>query len=215
MNGIHYMGGMQDMGPVHREPNEPTFHAPWERRMFALFNALDLEWPMMRSQIDLIPPADYLRISYYERWLTAIGPLMVRAGMVTQAELDSGRALGAKNSKFHVLTASEVATWILPEASPESPPVATPAFHAGQRVRARTLNPTGHTRLPRYVRGRIGTIERDRGVESFPDTQAHGLGKKPQHLYVVRFAARELWGEHASASDSVQMDLWEDYLEPA
>jgi nitrile hydratase len=215
MNGIHDMGGMQDMGPVRREPDEPTFHAPWERRMFALFNALDLEWPTLRSQIDLIPPADYLRISYYERWLAAIGPLMVQAGMATRAELDAGRPIGTKNTKFHVLTAPEVATWIQPAANPETPPSVAPGFREGQRVRARTMNPTGHTRLPRYVRGRSGTIERDRGVEDFPDTQAQGLGKKPQHLYVVRFKARELWGDRASVRDAVYLDLWEDYLEPA
>jgi nitrile hydratase len=83
----------------------------------------------------------------------------------------------------------------------------------GQRVRARTINPIGHTRLPRYVRGRTGVIDRDHGVFVFPDTNAHFLGEKPQHVYSVRFAARDVWGDQASPNDSLYIDLWDDYLE--
>jgi len=92
---------------------------------------------------------------------------------------------------------------------------ATPRFAAGQRVRARNLHPTGHIRLPRYARGKLGTVDRDRGVFVFPDTNAHFLGENPQRLYSVRFAARELWGEQASPRDTVYIDMWDDYLEPA
>jgi nitrile hydratase len=90
-----------------------------------------------------------------------------------------------------------------------------PRFRPGARVRARNIHPAGHTRLPRYARGREGVIERDYGVFLFPDAFAHGEGKKPQHLYNVRFAARELWGPGAGARDSVYLDLWDDYLDPA
>jgi nitrile hydratase len=209
------MGGMQDMGPVRREPNGPLFHASWERRMFALFNALDLPWPVMRQQIDLIPPADYLRISYYERWLSAIVPLMTNAGMLSPSEIETGQVIGGKNDKWHVTTVAEVASWGLPDPNPETFPHAVAAFRVGQHVRARNLNPTGHTRLPRYARGKAGTIGRDHGVASFDDAVAQGVGKKPQHLYTVRFAARELWGETASPRGGVYLALWEDYLEAA
>lgn len=80
-------------------------------------------------------------------------------------------------------------------------------------MRARDLNPTGHTRLPRYVRGRYGCVVRDHGVFVFPDSNAQFRGEKPQHLYGIRFSARELWGEDVRASDAVYLDLWEDYLE--
>jgi nitrile hydratase len=90
-----------------------------------------------------------------------------------------------------------------------------PRFQAGDRVRARTINPLGHTRLPRYARGREGTIARDYGVFVFPDTHAHGLGPAPQHLYSVRFTARELWGPTAPAGDAVYLDMWDGYLDPA
>jgi len=90
-----------------------------------------------------------------------------------------------------------------------------PSFRVGQRVRARNINPTGHTRLPRYARAKSGTVDRDHGVYVFPDTNAQFFGEKPQHVYSVRFAARELWGEQAAPCDSVYIDLWDDYLEPA
>src|SRR6266404_2681403 len=92
---------------------------------------------------------------------------------------------------------------------------ALPIFRVGQRVRARNINPVGHTRLPRYARGKIGTVDRDHGVFVFPDTNAQFLGEKPQHVYSVRFEARELWGEQASRRDSVYIDLWDDYLATA
>jgi nitrile hydratase beta subunit len=214
MNGIHDMGGMQDMGPIRIEKDEPVFHAPWERRMFALFNALDVPWPVLRSQIELIPPAEYLRMSYYEKWLAAIGPVVTKTGMVAPAELESGKAMGTAAAKWHVLSVAEVATWIVPGWDASAKP-ATARFQVGQRVRAININPVGHTRLPRYARGKVGTIERDGGVDVFPDAVAQGHDKKPQHVYSVRFEARELWGNQANTRDSVYADLSEDYLERA
>ncbi len=90
-----------------------------------------------------------------------------------------------------------------------------PRFKAGDRVVARNLNPTGHTRLPRYARGKRGIVDRDHGVFVFPDAHAMGQGKKPQHCYSVRFTTRELWGPQASPRDVVYIDLWDDHLDPA
>ena len=105
---------------------------------------------------------------------------------------------------------------MLGRGAPANRDVAVAAsFKAGDKVRSRNIHPIGHTRLPRYARGRLGTIARDHGVYVFPDSRAHFLGENPQHLYSVRFAARELWGEAASPRDSVYLDLWDDYLERA
>jgi nitrile hydratase subunit beta len=90
-----------------------------------------------------------------------------------------------------------------------------PRFKPGHHVVTRNIHPTGHTRLPRYARGKRGVIEQDYGVWVFPDTHATGRGQKPQHLYSVRFTARELWGPEAAQSDRIYLDLWDDYLEPA
>jgi len=114
-----------------------------------------------------------------------------------------------------VLTVAEVATWDVPEPATTKKITAPTQLHVGQRVRARNLNPVGHTRLPRYVRGKVGTITRDGGIEELQDTDTQGLGDKQQHVYTVRFAARELWGDQASPRDSVYADLWEGYLESA
>ena len=214
MNGIHDMGGMQDMGPVRPEKNEPVFHAPWEGRIFALSNAIDA-WTLAawRYQQELIPPSEYLRMSYYERRVTSLPQLLVKTGLVTPAELESGRPGAVPTVTRRVLKASEVAP-MLAAGWPSSRNVPSVAhFHIGQRVRARNINPVGHTRLPRYARGKLGTIMRDHGVFVFPD--ADGLGEMPQHVYSVRFEARELWGGAASQSDSVYVDLWDDHLEAA
>jgi nitrile hydratase subunit beta len=213
MNGAHDMGGMQDMGPIAPEKNQAVFHAAWEKRAFALFNATDVQWPYRRTQIELIPPADYLRMSYYEKWLAALVPILTKTGMVSEAELKSGKVQGDVNAKWHVLTVAEVATWIAPTMVEKK--TAPTQLHVGQHVRARNLNPVGHTRLPRYARGKLGTIERDGGIEELQDTDIQGLGAKQQHVYTVRFAARELWGEQANPRDGVYVDMWEGYLEPA
>jgi nitrile hydratase len=209
------MGGMQDMGPIAPEKDAPIFHAEWERRAFALFVATDVQWPYRRTQIELIPPADYLRMSYYEKWLTALVPILTKTGMASAAEIESGKVLNGVNTKWHVLSVADVAARIQPISPTSGTITALSQLHIGQCVRARNLNPLGHTRLPRYVRGKIGTIERDGGIEELQDTETRGLGEKQQHVYTVRFAARELWGEQANPRDFVYADLWEGYLEPA
>lgn len=90
-----------------------------------------------------------------------------------------------------------------------------PKFKHGDKVRARNMNPVSHTRLPRYVRGKVGTVVHDHGVFVFNDTNAHGKGTNPQHVYNVRFTARELWGPEASARDTLHIDMFESYIEPA
>lgn len=219
MNGVHDMGGMHGMGPIEYERNEPVFHASWEGRVFALNVAMGFwrKWNIdaSRHAIELIPPAAYLRMSYYEKWFTRLLELLLNSGLVTRAEMEAGHAAAGSDRVKPVLTVDRVAT-TLGKGGPTSRDMPVqPLFQVGQRVRARNLNPTGHTRLPRYVRGKLGMVDRDHGVYVFPDTNAQFLGEKPQHVYSVRFAARELWGDEASPRDSVFVDLWDDYLEPA
>ena len=219
MNGVHDMGGMQGMGPIGPEPNEPVFHDRWESRVFALRRAMGAwgKWNIdaTRYQVELVPQSEYLALSYYARQFVAFLEMLPKSGLVSWPELASGVADPTVPKASPALTPATAAT-LIARGIPTSRDVAVAArFAAGQTVRARNLNPIGHTRLPRYVRGRLGAIERDRGVFVFPDTNAHFKGEKPQHLYSVRFAARELWGEEASSRDGVYLDLWEDYLETA
>src|SRR5579863_5276627 len=219
MNGVHDMGGLQDMGPVQYEKDEPVFHAAWEGRIYAINMSLRAigKWNLdaSRHQTELLPPADYFRMSYYEHFLNNDEQLIVKHGLVTPGELATGRPDPGSVKATPVLTAAGAARNLGRGIPSSYDPKVRPQFKVGHRVRARNMNPTGHTRLPRYARGKLGIITRDHGVYDFPDTRAHFQGDKRQHVYSVRFAARELWGEHASPKDSVYLDMWDDYLEHA
>lgn len=219
MNGVHDMGGQHGMGPVQYEKDEPVFHAPWEARVYALTRALRAwrKWNLDtdRHAIELMPPADYLRMSYYERWFRRLATHVVQYGLVTKEELESGVPAPGSTKATPAFSLATSAAWLSRGIASSEDPSVRPLFKVRQRVRARNINPTGHTRLPRYARGKIGVIVRDHGVYIFPDTNAHFQGEKRQHVYSVRFTARELWGEAASPHDSVYLDMWDDYLERA
>jgi len=213
------MGGMHGMGPIQYEKNEPVFHAPWEARAFALNIALRAgrKWNIDsgRHEIELIPAADYLRMSYYEKWAARLEKLLVKSGVVTPSEIESGQPAPGSPKATPAVTADQVPGLLRTGALASRDVAVQRRFQIGRQVRARNINPTGHTRLPRYARGKTGVIHLDHGVYVFPDTNAHFLGENPQHVYSVRFAARELWGAEASPRDAVYIDLWDDYLEPA
>ncbi len=219
MNGVHDMGGMHGMGRIQCERNETVFHAPWEGRVFAMVLAAAAwrKWSLdtFRHQIEQLPATDYLRMSYYEKWLTAVTERLVESGLITRAELENGRPAPGSSKATPALTADQVPSMLRSGALARRELEVAPRFHPGQHVRTRNIHPTGHTRLPRYARDKQGVIERTHGVYVFPDTTAHSLGEKPQHVYSVRFSARELWGPDASPRDSVNIDLWDNYIEPA
>ncbi len=206
MNGIHDMGGMHGFGPVLVEPNEPIFHARWESRVralqFATGAARHRVGANTRRQIERLPPADYLRIPYYEKWLEALIATSIEAGLVTAEEIGPGNLLPPPAP--------------LPPAPPaDTGPPRAASFALGERVRAKNIHPTYHTRMPRYVRGHLGVITAHHGNAVFDDSRARGLGDANQPLYTVRFTARELWGEQGHPADCVHVELWEDHLEPA
>jgi nitrile hydratase len=217
MNGVHDMGGMDGFGAVVREAGEPVFHADWERRLFALvisaMPAADVNIDEFRHAIERIPPGRYLASSYYERWLAAFETLLVERGIVVREEL-----LAKYDGLPEVVgeEIAEAARTVGPDAITGKRGAKAPRarFGKGDRVRARNINPSGHTRVPRYVRGKRGVIARDWGVFVFPDTNAHHAGTKPQHCYSVEFQAGELWGKSANRRERLLIDLWEDYLEP-
>jgi nitrile hydratase len=207
------------MGPIQCDKDEPVFHATWEGRIYALNRAMRAwgKWNLDtdRHALELMSPADYLRMSYYERWVERLAEQVVKYGLVTSGEMASGKAAPGSPKATPVLTAAMSSRFLSRGIPSSQDRKVRPLFKAGQRVRARNINPAGHTRLPRYARGRTGTIMRDHGVYTFPDTNAHFLGEKRQHVYSVRFAARELWGDSASPRDFVHIDMWDDYLERA
>jgi nitrile hydratase len=217
VNGVHDMGGMHGMGALQPERSEPVFHDRWEARVFALVRAMGAfgRWNIdaSRHQRELIPAAEQLRMSYYERWLRGLTELLLKSGFISAEELASGKATPDRAGRKPALAAAMVPGFIAGGSPASRSSSASPRFEPGERVRARNLNPTGHTRLPRYVRGKVGIVDRVHGVFVFPDTNAHFRGEKPQHVYSVRFDAHELWGDGAAAKDAVYVDLWEDYLD--
>jgi nitrile hydratase subunit beta len=216
MNGIHDMGGMQDMGAIVYEKTEPVFHADWEARICAISNAVQGTGQLklgFRPPIESIPPLEYLRSSYYEKFYVSITERLVASGLLTRAELEGGAPESGSRKSDLALSPSAAVTAMM-KNPPTRRDLPVPArFQAGGLVRARNLHPATHTRLPRYIRGKSGRIVRDHGVFVFSDTSVYGQGEKPQHIYSVRFAAREVWGEQAAPRDSVYLDLFDDYLE--
>lgn len=219
MNGAQDLGGQHGFGPVVREENEPWFHADWERRAFALTLAMGAtgSWTLdaSRHARESLPPAQYLSSIYYEIWFAALEKLLAANGLVSAEEIAAGKSLGSAMPVKRVLAAKDVAAALARGAPVDRPAQTKPRFGPGDRVRAKLMNPSHHTRLPRYVRGRLGTIEHVHGHHVFPDANAHGQGEAPQWLYGVRFMAEDLWGADARPGDSVHVDCWESYLEPA
>jgi nitrile hydratase subunit beta len=217
VNGAADLGGMMGFGPVVGEPEGKPFHADWERRALALTLAIGAagRWSIDagRHARESLPPAQYLSWSYFAIWIAALERLLVDSGLVGADEIAQRRAL-RPGEPVAVLRAADVPA-VLAAGSPYDRPLAEPPrFAPGQRVRTRNMHPSGHTRLPRYARGRAGVVERVHGAHVLPDARAHGAGERPQWLYAVRFDGRELWGADAEPGLTVLIDAWEGYLEP-
>ena len=218
MNGVHDMGGMHGFGKVEPEANEPPFHAGWEGRVLAMQRAMTFTgaWniDMSRAAQERLPAEVYLSVSYYHRWALGMERNVVERGLIDADELAAGRMLRPGKPVQRVMTKESIGR-AFTRGSFGRPASTDARFKPGDRVRAKNIHPATHTRLPRYVRGRIGEIERVRGCHVFPDRNALGEGEHPHWLYSVRFEARELWGSTADAKLKVSVDAWEPYLEPA
>ncbi len=222
MNGVHDMGGMHGFGPVQPEPGEPLFHAAWERRALGLTLAMGAtgQWNIdqARSARESLPALTYLSAGYYGIWLLGLQRLLLDRGLVSPAEIEAGHALQPARPVARVLHADAVDA-ALARGTPTERPATSPARLAvGQRVRAINDHPAGHTRLPRYVRGHVGTVVRVHGVHVFADRQAASppgapVDEAPQWLYAVEFDGAELWGRDAEPGLRVSVDAWESSLE--
>ena len=220
MNGPHDLGGQHGFGPVAPERNEPLFHAPWERRAMSLTLAAVAmgRWTIDESRHarESLRPVDYYASSYYEIWIKALEVLLLRHGFVTDADLAAGHGVDRAAAPRRVLRAAEVPAAMARGTPCDRPAPAPPAFAVGDPVRTRVMNPVGHTRLPRYARGKLGRIEAVQGCFVFPDDNAHGRGENPAWVYTVVFPATELWGrDDADPLQTVSIDAWEAYLDAA
>jgi nitrile hydratase subunit beta len=215
VNGAHDLGGAMGYGPIAPEPDEPVFHAEWERRVFGMVGAVSSDWSIDadRSACEAMSPVAYLNSSYYEHWLHGLETLLVANGFVGAEELAKGKVNLPRKDVAAPTRASDVWRHVTEPGRYLRPAPAPARFKIGDKVRARNIHPETHTRLPRYVRDRIGEITMVHGCHVFPDSNATGIGEDPQWLYAVTFTSRELWGR--DTADTVTLDLWEPYLEPA
>jgi nitrile hydratase len=218
MNGVHDMGGMHGFGKVEPEPNEPVFHASWEGRVLAMQRAMTYTgaWniDMSRAAQEGLPAHVYLGASYYERWALAMERNLLDKGLVEPEELAAGHALHPGKPVKRKMAAADISP-ALTRGKYGRPPAAPARFTIGARVRAKNIHPPTHTRLPRYVRGHMGVIERIEGCHVFPDSVVIGAGENPQWLYTVVFDGRDLWGENSDPTVKVSIEAFEPYLEPA
>ncbi len=217
MNGGQDLGGMMGFGPVNPEIDEPCFHAEWEKRVLAVTLAMGGTgtWNIddsrhMRENID---PASYLTWSYYQIWLEGLEKLLIKHDLTTREEISSGECLHPPAPVNQVLLAPDVEATLNKGSNSSRPTKSAPGFQVGDLIKTRNINPPGHTRLARYLRGHIGKIVKIHGHHVFPDTNAHGLDDASQWLYCVQFDAEELWGDQANKGDHVHADLWEPYFE--
>ena len=190
MNGAHDMGGMHGFGPILVEPDEPVFHGRWQSRVFA-----------------------------FQRGLRAAGVMNLNQFRLETENLPPALYLASSYYERWLMAVERVLERTGGVAPAESLPEwkAEQQFTPGDPVIARNEHPKGHTRLPRYVRGKRGTVERVHGPYLLPDTDAHHVSLDWEPVYTVRFEARELWGEAAEPRTTVTVDLWQSYLdeEPA
>jgi len=220
MNSIHDMGGMHGFGPVKREDNEPVFHEEWEGRvlgmMMTMSGHLGGNIDNSRHRSESLPPADYLRLGYYEKWFVRMERACIEADFISHREIDDllhDKSIVSNNKLTEPVSAETLVTRLKSGRLSARPIVESPAFKVGESIRARNINPVGHTRLPRYARGKIGIVFADHGGHVFPDTNACFEGENPQRLYTVLFSAQALWGKDKNPKDTVCIDLWESYLE--
>jgi nitrile hydratase len=222
MDGVHDMGGMHGFGPVMGSAEDPVFQEEWHGRVFATNLAMLAitggnidRW---RFLIEAMPPAEYLASSYYERWLASIFALATERGALEAEqvrEIQAGKAPPVVKANVEApppeitLAMVNAPTGTVRDKSGEA------SYSEGDQVTAKMLHSSGHCRLPRYVRGRSGTVVTDNGMHHLPDARAEDGSFEMQRLYTVSFQARELWGESAHPRDTLRIDLWESYLEPA
>jgi nitrile hydratase subunit beta len=217
MNGVHDLGGMHGFGRVVRDPGRPRLE-PWEAIVVAIQadtgsrGCINID--EFRHAIERMEPVHYLASSYFEHWLDGIVRALTENGCLERGELDERVASLEAGVKRLRPKMAELRP-IVPGAGYLRNVDAAPHYTAGTTVRTASFAPAGHTRLARYARGKRGTIHRHHGAYVFPDAHAHGRGEDPQHLYSVRFAAEELWGESAETGTAVFIDLWEPYLTAA
>jgi nitrile hydratase len=218
MDGVHDLGGQQNHGRVAIPEDEAPFHDDWEWRMWAIARAIarppDWNIDKFRFTRELLQPAEYLSRSYFDQWYTAYAAMLLGSGLVTVEELSTGRSGERAPAALKPMSVADVAKLNAVSVRYDRPYGRAPRFDVGQRVCVELSGSVGHTRAPRYVRGRPGIVRSHHGAHIVPDESAAGR-EVAEPLYTVTFMLADLFPERAGSADKVSLELWERYLEPA
>jgi nitrile hydratase beta subunit len=210
------LGGTTRHDPIELEPEGVVFHHGWEAKTLALTLAAGAPggWniDMSRAARETLP--NYADLTYFQIWTAGLERLLLDSRVVTAEEIAAGHSLAPGDPSRKVLAADHVAAALARGGPAERSPAGPARFSVGDQVRTRAGRVDHHTRLPAYVAGHVGTIEKIHGAHVLPDTNAHGLGEQPEWLYTVVFDASDLWDDAASGQ-RVSVDAWESYLSPA
>jgi nitrile hydratase len=212
------MGGMHGFGPVVVPGGDAPYHERWEPRVFAMSSLVGVEGlgkGRGRPIREEMPPEEYLRASYYERWLWSTEQRLLRKGTIAEGEVDAWvDRLRAGEDPPRRIDPAQARRALAAISQAEPLGVARkPSYAVGDRVRVKRMRPAGHTRCPRYVRGATGVVERVQGVDAFPDIGPYEGPDEP--VYAVAFRSIDLFGAGEEGSWIVMLDLYESYLDPA
>ena len=218
MQGIHDLGGMDGFTLPERDQG-PVLAQEWERQVWGLLFSLRIPGVATggRVAIESIPPALYLTMPFYARWLYIQEQALLAGGVLTTQELENpdGPITSPNSPDVQPPAPEEVLAFLEQDASAQLAQDVGALFSLGDSVVVKNEYSVGHTRVPRYVRGRRGIIFKEHGVYPFQDAIPEGAQRRPQHLYTVRFTGPELWGPRGNPGDVIHVDLWDDHLEPA
>lgn len=218
MDGIHDVGGKRGFGAIKPTETDAPFPQPWDGRMLGMARSMSRppDWTSdkFRHTRELEDPVEYLTRSYFDQWYKAYACMLLGSEIITIDELATGKAAGPKRDGLSSpMPADVVAKAKRKGDSFQRPFDGAPNFRVGDRLRARMITPTGHCRLPAYVRGHLGEVTAYHGAHPLADASAHNIHVN-EPLYTVRFRLSDLFPERAGSADAVHLDLWESHLEP-
>jgi nitrile hydratase beta subunit len=236
----HYLGGLEGL-PEPLTLEKRVFVEDWEKRIFGIHVAMmglsnhlgaalpeypidevptafkdKWTWADLRTGAEAMNPFDYFKFRYYEKWLGGITQFFVDKGYVTEAELaakiaEVPPATGAEDAPA---IDDQVISYLRLGDSPRRD-VAHPKFPVGSTVRITNVPADAHSRLPGYLRGRTGTVERVfEGDYGYFVHTGDGIGD-PMPIYIVEFDPAEIWGPRAEDGPlKLYAELFEAYLAP-
>ena len=219
MDGIHDVGGKQGFGRIKVTTEDPPFPTEWEARAFGIAKATttasDYSVDKFRYTREQLPPLEYLTAPYFEQWMRSTMAMLVGSGLVTAEELANGHTDGTQKLDINPPKSAEDArAAIAVSARFDGPYDGEPAFACGDQIYVSPDAPSGHTRLPQYVRGRMGHVLAYQGAHSVPEDNVRNI-KTYEPLYTVAFAIGDLFEERKGSPDQINVEIWERFLAPA